>query len=217
MTAKMPRKLVISPLLLSLSSCGLSMTSSRETNPVIQGMLYDALIPGAVEYLAPTASRRLVLYKKKTDGTIMSCAEPPPDVGEAFAATVAGGAQLAAAKGDDTRIGASAQFLRLSATEIVALLYRTQGLQLYRDAQWSLCNDVLTGVVDPKDYSEQKAFIFNKTLDLIKVEIGNMQLQNYFEHAKATGRTPTPEVIQSILNAVKPAPAPSGDSPAAKP
>ncbi len=88
------RKGAILPFLLCLSTCGTSLMSSRETNPVIQGMLYDALIPGAVEYLAPTASRRLVLYMKKPDGTIMCCAEPPPDVGEAFAATVAGGAQL---------------------------------------------------------------------------------------------------------------------------
>jgi hypothetical protein len=149
-------------LCLFVAGCGTTAFSERESNPIIQDTTTTWLKPfwnnkDNVDVFATTASRRMVVVREgsktviQPDGTVIetrgveSCAEPPPDVGEVFSAAVAGGLQAAASlsKGDDTRLGATlaGQFARQVATQIAPLLYRTQGLQLNRDAQYALCID----------------------------------------------------------------------------
>jgi hypothetical protein len=79
---------------LTTSGCGSSWLSDRETNPVIEeyqasGLLGTERLAGI---LATTASRRTVLVKLSEGGlarTGFVCAEPPPDVSEAFARSFA--------------------------------------------------------------------------------------------------------------------------------
>ena len=84
---------------------------------------------------ATTAGRRLIIVTQSKDG-LLTCAEPPPDVSEAFASTIAAGLRAAgaaaSASGEKLSAELAAQYGRAVATQIAPLLYRTQGLQLYR-------------------------------------------------------------------------------------
>jgi hypothetical protein len=67
--------------------------ASRDTNPVIQDYTTPVVFSKrSVNIFATTASRRLAVYtQEKGTNNLVSCAEPSPDVGEAFAAAIAAG------------------------------------------------------------------------------------------------------------------------------
>jgi len=119
-------------------------------------------------------------HLEKNDGgskdyKLTFCAEPSPDVGEAFSAAVAASlnASLTTSPGAGPEASAAAAgaFARELATQISPLLYRTQGLQLYRDAQFGLCNDVMSGYIDPDEYLKLKQERFNQAASLIALEL----------------------------------------------
>jgi len=191
------------------SGCGSSFWSARESNPVI----YDYVAPNVftdttLNVLATTASRRIVLIKQGPGESIVSCAEAPPDVAEAFSAAVAAGLDqsIALEQGSDTKVGArsAGNFLREAATAVAPLLYRTQGLQFYRDVQYSLCIDLLSGRLKEEEYNKKKENLFHKSLALIKIEVPQMlsAQQEFYKNIKPFGLT-VQDAVQ-ILNAVKP-------------
>jgi hypothetical protein len=176
-----------------------------------------------VDVFATTASRRMVVVREGSKtlvqpaGTFIetrsveSCAEPPPDVGEVFSAAVAGGLQAAASlsKGDDTRLGATlaGQFARQVATQIAPLLYRTQGLQLNRDAQYVLCIDRLSGYIRSDDeYMDLKKNRFDEAVKLIAAELPNMSAVQtaYYNAWKTDGEKVDVKTVKEILDAAKP-------------
>lgn len=148
------RIIIVLSTCVSATGCGTTAFSERESNPMIQDTTTAWIKPfwndRNIDVFATTASRRtvIVLEDKRRDVTEI-CAEPPPDVGEAFSAAVTAGLQgaVSAAQGSDTRLGVTiaGQFARQVATQIAPLLYRTQGLQLLRDSQYTLCIDRMSG------------------------------------------------------------------------
>ncbi len=134
-----------------LSGCGASLFSDRKDNPSIQDL---AVTPhfwpwskNGVNTFSTTASRRMVLVKLGDWGDeVMTCAEPSPDVGEAFASAIADGIKIAA-QTQGVPVELSNQYAKSVATQITPLVYRTQGLQLYRDAIHGLCVDKMNGWV----------------------------------------------------------------------
>jgi hypothetical protein len=193
----------------SINGCGTSMWSKRESNPSIEDTVYTTSIwskwfghPRSVNTFATTASRRIVIVAEnphiKGDskwGDITTCSEPPPDVGETFASAVADGFKLAAQEPQTKITGELAnQYARAVATQIAPLLYRTQGLQVYRDGLHSLCIDRMNkwlGNDDDKENSQnyltQKQALLDKAIDLIKAElplIGKAQ-EAFYQNAKA--------------------------------
>ena len=148
---KMLRASLLITCALSASGCGISFFSNRDTNPVIQdyapasSSLFD--LDRGPNMFATTASRRLVVRIRQPDGTYRLCAEPPPDVGESFSSAIAAGFQAAAKSGTPVTGELAAQYGRAVATQIAPLLYRTQGLQLYRDSLYRLCIDRMNGAV----------------------------------------------------------------------
>ncbi|HSB58452.1 MAG TPA: hypothetical protein VLD66_02520, partial [Methyloceanibacter sp.] len=72
-------------------------------------------------------------------------------------------------------------------TEIAPLIYRTQGLQLYRDAQFGLCIDRLNGDLPKEEYEQAKRDRFNRALELIRFEIPYMKEASveYFKSVQA--------------------------------
>lgn len=134
-----------------LSGCGASLFSHRDTNPNIQDI---AVAPhfwpwskNGVNTFSTTASRRMVLVSTTNWGKEMtSCAEPSPDVGEAFASAISDALKLAATDPKSGINGSlSNDYARAVATQITPLVYRTQSLQLYRDAIHNHCIDRMNG------------------------------------------------------------------------
>lgn len=192
----------------SLAGCGTSLFSYRESNPVIRNWVSTTpFFPGAVTTFATTASRRMALIRDDK-GYFEICSEPPPDVGEAFASAIAAG--LAASGSVTQPAGAkasnelAAQYAHAVATQIAPLIYRTQGLQLYRDANYFLCVDKMNNWVSQTDYVRYKNEHFNEALELIKTEIPNMATASsaFFTNVKA-GQTIDITQLLKILEALK--------------
>lgn len=139
---------IITVIVIFLSGCGTSLFSHRNDNPVIQDVYLAPQIwpwnnKTLVNTFATTASRRLVITKQDNYGdTIEICAEAPPDVGEAFASAISNGFKLAITeKKTDISTEALNNYARSVATQITPLVYRSQGLQFFRDAMYNLCLD----------------------------------------------------------------------------
>jgi hypothetical protein len=146
-------------LIISISGC----STQRETDP----LLVDDLSPSGfwssaskslgvnyegVNSLSSTASRRIVILKQDPTAPkgkqVTLCSEPPPDVGEAFASAVSDAIKAAGSDPSGITASLSNDYARGAATQIAPLLYRTQGLQLYRDSIHGLCIDRLNGWYD---------------------------------------------------------------------
>jgi hypothetical protein len=173
---------------LSLGGCGASHFTSRETNPVIHDSAYEPGFFGSlsskqdINTFATTASRRLVIIrteknKNKNDEneySFLSCAEPSPDVGEAFGASVAAGITAAVNSGAPITGQLAGDYARSVATQISPLVYRTQGLALYRDISHKLCIDRLNGWITDADYNKKSEDLMEQAITLIKAEFPTM-------------------------------------------
>jgi hypothetical protein len=183
------------------------MWSHRDTNPSIQDEVYTTGIwskwlgnPRSVNTFATTASRRVVIVAENLHnsddkhGDVITCSEPPPDVGETFASAVADGLKIAAQDPKSGITGELAnQYARAVATQIAPLLYRTQGLQIYRDGLHNLCIDKMNkwlgnedDKASPQNYVAQKQALLDKAIDLIKTELPLMlqAQQAFYQNAK---------------------------------
>jgi hypothetical protein len=183
-----------------LTTAGCGWISGRETNPLIEEYLatgWDGT-ERLVGVLATTASRRTVLVSvsdRDPSGIGVVCAEPPPDVSEAFAKTMAaelsargipgGGAGMAEGKaGVATTI----------ATAVGPLLYRSQSLQFLRDQTYMLCLDYFNGIVkSDNEYMETKQQLIHVFEGLLKQEIDHIPT---FTPASVSPPPPKSEVHQ---------------------
>lgn len=205
----------------SICGCGTSYLASRDTNPVIQDYATTNLtsFDRAVVF-ATTASRRLAIVAEDRHalGKVITCAEPPPDVGEAFAAAIAAGLQAAgsATPATGTKISAdvAAQYGRSVATQMAPLIYRTQGLQLYRDSIYKLCIDKMNNwITDNSQYILESRYRFDEAIKLIVNELPVMEktANTFFENVRAGDAKVKVDDVVSILKAQKrPTQAPSG-------
>jgi len=176
--------------------------------------------PNAVNTFATTSSRRLVIVKSMNYGNeVISCAEPSPDVGEAFASAIADAIKIAA-QIEGVPIELSNQYAKTVATEITPLVYRTQGLQLYRDAIHNLCIDRMNGWVDedrtngnssaspttPNSYESLRKYFFDESITLIKKELPIMKSSHeaFSERSKVGDAKVNIEDIIKVLKTMSP-------------
>jgi hypothetical protein len=193
-----------------INSCGMSMLASRDNNPVIQDFYQPEIFSSkAAGIFATTASRRLVVLSTNDAGLIMTCAEPSPDVGESVASAIAGGLQAAGSVSHETgaKISAdlAAQYARTVATQIAPLLYRTQGLQLYRDSLYKLCIDRMNNWITQPEYDAERKDKFEKAAILIQAEFPYMEkaLNTVNANVKAGDSKASLEDISKILEILK--------------
>ncbi|MCK9395794.1 MAG: hypothetical protein M0Q44_09415, partial [Methylobacter sp.] len=167
-----------------ISGCGMSRFAYRDTNPVVKDTtlntnFWSKLFGDSTSFstFSTTASRRMVVVLEKNDTATKSrttevCSEPSPDVGEAFASAVADAINLKAPI-EGAPVELSNQYARAVSTQIASLIYRTQGLQLYRDAMHNLCVDRLNDwIKSPSSYESLKRHYFDQSFELIKAELG---------------------------------------------
>jgi|APTNR8051073442_1049403.scaffolds.fasta_scaffold08062_3 hypothetical protein len=198
-----------------LSGCGTSAFTDRGKNPMIQDTTTAWLKPlwedQSVDVFATTASRRTILVKENDhDNILEACAEPPPDVAESFSEAIAAGfkAAVAVEQGTDTKIGGSlaGQYARELATQVAPLLYRTQGLQVLRDSQYTLCVDRMSGYINEEDYIQKKDNRFKQALLLIALELPVMKeaQKAFFEHWKTSTDKATADEAIKLMQAIDP-------------
>jgi hypothetical protein len=196
----------------SISGCGTSFLASRDTNPVIQDYATTNLTSfNRAVVFATTASRRLAIVAEDKDalGKVVTCAEPPPDVGEAFASAIAAGLQAAGsttpATGTKTSVDVAGQYGRSVATQIAPLIYRTQGLQLYRDSIYKLCIDRMNNWIKEDSYNSESKYRFDEAIKLIEKELPLMEktANAFYENVKAGDAKVKVDDVVSILEAQK--------------
>jgi hypothetical protein len=202
----------------SISGCGISQFTHRDTNPVVEDDTNNsthwwgrASDDTSFSTFSTTASRRMVVVLQDKNRTEV-CSEPSPDVGEAFASAVADAISVKAPI-QGVPVELSNQYARAVSTQIASLIYRTQGLQLYRDAMHKLCVDKMnkwitnTGEKNPGSYEALRKHYFNESLKLIKAELNSIKEVGT---VKAGENPDIEKVVDStvkLLNAAKPAPA----------
>lgn len=151
-----------------MPGCGISYFAHRDTNPTIQDVLIEPnlfswLDSNSVNTFSTTASRRMVITKIQEGDKFQSCAEPSPDVGEAFMSAISDALKLAATDPHSGINGSlSNEYARAATTQIAPLIYRTQSLQIYRDAIHSHCIDMMNGwygKIDPNVSLNPKTLI----------------------------------------------------------
>jgi hypothetical protein len=208
----MYRFVLLSLCAVSMVGCGFSWIASRDTNPVIQDYTTPAVIyPTSVNIFATTASRRLAIIKEnKAKDSFVTCAEPSPDVGEVFAAAIAAGLKASATvtpvSGGSGTGELATEFGRAVATQIAPLLYRTQGLQLYRDSIYKLCIDKMNGwITDQKEYENERNERFKQAIELIKMELPIMEksAEAFYANVKAGNAQVNVNDLVKILDAQK--------------
>ncbi|MDF0677749.1 MAG: hypothetical protein P0107_01140 [Nitrosomonas sp.] len=205
--------------MITMSGCGTSMFAFRDTNPVIQ----DYAIPVPFSFkrstnvFATTASRRLVIVTEDSQGATKTCAEPPPDVAEVFASAITAGLKAAgtatSTSGEKISAELATQYARAVATQIAPLIYRTQGLQLYRDSMYRLCLDQMNGwFTDNQTYANEIKKEFDTAKELIKEELPTMQkaVEAFYNNVKA-GEART-NVGTKVLEEQDKVPSPSTES-----
>ena len=155
----------------SLSGCGVRYFSDRTTDPVIEDYIRPSM-SDREEFgvLSITSTKRNAYVKLLKNGEVgVVCAEPPPDVGEAFAKTWA-----ANLSGEANGAKGTAALNFSAATAIAPLLYRSQGLQLYRDAVSHLCFEYMNGMIDKSALLEEERTRWKDSVGVIKEELAHL-------------------------------------------
>jgi hypothetical protein len=192
----------------SMIGCGFSWMAPRDTNPVIQDYTSPAIFrSSSVNIFATTASRRLAVFREVDTGVFVSCAEPSPDVGEVFAEAIAAGlkasAEVSPVSGGTGSGELAAEFGRAVATQIAPLLYRTQGLQLYRDAIYKLCIDRMNNWITQEKYDLEREEKFAKTVSLIEKELPLIAVGAFFSNVKAGNAQENVNELIKLLEEMK--------------
>ena len=138
---------LVSVALAALLLGGCALQGGR-TDPVIPARIDDR-----VSALATGADRRLVLAsetKLKADGeggNLLVCAEPSPDAIEALSSSVEASVAAQLTGSETANVDAASRL----ATNVAMALRRTQGLQLFRDGVFALCQGAMNGMRDADD------------------------------------------------------------------
>ncbi len=169
------RKTCLVCALLPLAAC--SGGFGGRSDPVI-----GSNVGPDVHALATGAERRLVVSTTfpavtvteaetgktyQTPETTLVCAEPSPDAIEAISASL----EASIEANSEAGAAAKAQYARELTTAVSAVLRRTQGLQLFRDGVFALCQGSMNGLRDQKTIAQEFADLRSDAIKLIKMEL----------------------------------------------
>jgi ABC-type uncharacterized transport system substrate-binding protein len=128
-----------------------------------------------------TPERRTVIVIPEPSNTFRICAEPPPDVAESLASTIRFAAE-AQVKGQGGKVDLSSIF----SSSAMMLFYRSQGVQLFRDGMYNLCQAHMNGIISKEQYVEKYKELLDVAEKLIGAEIPAMQAIKIAEAAART-------------------------------
>ncbi len=165
------RTLLSMILVATLSGCTLF------TDPLKQPVIEDHTDNGwfskdKMTVFSTTAARREVIVKFPDN---KFCAEPPPDVAESLTSSIAVAAQGSAkAQPGTPEFTASIDAVKTLATSIRTLFTRSQGVQLFRDGLFHLCQAYLNCGIKETEYVDLYKDLLKKSLELVEKELPAM-------------------------------------------
>jgi hypothetical protein len=203
--------LVAGIMLTSVSGCGTSFFSTRQTNPVVTDYMGIWPFPGAVGTFSPDASRRITIIRlANTDKNYSPdtwregefCAEPPPDAmvnaASQFAVALAANIKASAPQGGGIAAEGSGngEMVQQIVSSMSPLLRRSQGLQWARDNLSFVCNAHLNRVISKAQYLDLVKDIILRSDLMIQREMSNLPA-----FASTVTSTTTGNVTGSITGA----------------
>jgi hypothetical protein len=168
------KMLKLSLALLWVSIAGAIGGCAWFTSPMERPIIEDHSHDGRITTFATIPSRRMVVVTEheKGSGNIIVCAEPSADVSDNIASSLAA---AITAKGPIASGPSSAELAasisKTMATTAQHLFKRSQGLQLYRDGMYNLCQARMNGIIGNAAYQEGARAILAIAVELIKIEI----------------------------------------------
>lgn len=121
--------------------------------------------------LATTAERRTVLVDFLSGDY---CAEASPDAIQAISSSMRVAASNTANKADGSQRGTEAEFARALATSIAVAGPRTQGVLLFRDASFVMCQERVKNKVDPAVFWQRFDTLLETAAKLVLAEIPHL-------------------------------------------
>ena len=106
----------------------------------------------------------------------MFCAEPSPDTAENVANSISSALDVSITQPEANVTGEGRlEFAKALATSIESLSKRSQGLQLFRDASYQLCQALLNKAIDRNQYQTLYSKLLSDSIKLITVELNLTQ------------------------------------------
>ena len=171
-TMILSKAIVASAVCATLSGCALV------TPPIEHPTIEDH--SGHLGTFSTVAERRVVITKREYknmsgDNAYESkfCAEPPPDATQSIASALTA-ALSGSAAGLKAKPEVSVEFAKSLETTAKSLFQRSQGVQLFRDGLFNLCQASLNGAIIPGEYVAQYNLLLTKASEIIKEEVGKM-------------------------------------------
>lgn len=158
----------------SLLTCGCSAFTPPIEKPIIEDKSHASADGAKIAVFSTTAARRSVLVnfaKDAAQGRV--CSEAPPDTADALVSSLTFAAE-ASAKTPDVDAAIKTELARTLSTTVKALLERSQGLQLYRDAAFHLCLAWQNEAITQEQYVQQHDALLGRAQALILAEIPSL-------------------------------------------
>lgn len=156
--------------IVNLSGCALFSPTSEQ--PVIEDHITDWIGRKKIGVLSTTAARREVVFQMPSN---RFCAEAPPDIAESLSSSLS---LLAQGSGKEPTssvdVTARLQVAKTLVTTIATLFRRSQGVQLFRDGSFNLCEAYLNGAIDEPQYFKLHQELLQTAKDIIVQEIPKM-------------------------------------------
>jgi hypothetical protein len=149
---------------LSLTGCGLSTFTQRETDPYIRDVFFNQTQEVAIT--VTDSSRRLVYEVEKRPGKKIICADASPDTSIAASGAIGGEVNVSNAEASGALKGH-----RNSSTSTMPLVRRSQGLQWGRDNAALECMLYAMGVTDEATYLKRLDHVREDAKRIIYKEI----------------------------------------------
>jgi len=149
-----------------LSGCGYF-------TPPMEHPSFEQHVQGRVNTFGVIPSRRMMIFKSgdpekpSEPPRILLCAEAPADVTDSLAGTLAASLAVSGAKQVDVS-GALSKTLQ---TFGQSLFKRTQGIQMFRDRSYYLCQARMNGFINNEQYIEKLDAAYKEAIVLIKEEL----------------------------------------------
>lgn len=167
---------------LAYAAVGLSLSGCAGTmgNAVVDEQLLNDKGWGRASVLSTTAERRAVIVRvpssdhngaMKPEGNIQVCAEPSPDVAAAVTSSLSAALDAAMKTGGPDAMQLSASLASSYATALTVLTQRSQGVQMFRDGLYSLCQMYMNGALNKTDLAARYKELLEKTAHLVELEL----------------------------------------------
>ncbi|MES9851791.1 MAG: hypothetical protein ABW170_08165 [Candidatus Thiodiazotropha sp. L084R] len=165
---KQERVMINTVIIAAITGCT-SLTPPME-RPIIEDHSHD----GRVTTFATIPSRRMVVLTEhmKNSGKLILCAEPSADVSDNIASSLAAAMTVKGPASDEKSTAElAASISKTLATTAQHLFKRTQGLQLYRDGMYNLCQARMNGIINDSTFMNRADTLLKKSSYLIEKEL----------------------------------------------